>query len=59
MFPAPLAILLSDGLTGLLAMVFLAAAVWLVTKVVQLAVLATFVVLVAYLLTGLHPLAGT
>lgn len=58
MLPAPLALLFSEGLTGVIGLMVVAGLVWLLTRVLQVAMLVGIVVLAAWFLSTNYPLPG-
>ncbi len=58
MLPAPLALLFSEGLAGVVGLMVVAALVWVLTRVVQAAAIVGIVVLAAWFLSTNYPLPG-
>ncbi len=58
MLPAPLALLFSEGLTGVVGLMMVAALVWILTRVIQAAAIVGVVVLAAWFLSSNYPLPG-
>ena len=58
MLPAPLALLFSEGLTGVIGLIVVAALVWVLTRVIQVALIVGVVALAAWFLSNNYPLPG-
>jgi hypothetical protein len=58
MLPAPLALLFSEGFTGVIGLMVIAGMVWVLTRVIQVALIVGVVVLAAWFLSNNYPLPG-